>query len=172
MKHTIGDGSFWCWRYGVTNAPLFKCVFESQSECDSKIDYYNAHGFDMSGYACAENTFTDGVTESYVGFVVTSEMATNNPGMVAGTYYLRGGDNGASFVENAKTLYDAFGGVGCRLDGNSGGNPYNTTPSYDFECEVPGVLFAGANSEGEVATGVTIGCRADEYGRSYCFFES
>ena len=76
------------------------------------------------------------VAASYVGFVVTPAMATANPGMVAGTYYLRGGDGGAAFLDNAKTIYDAFGGVGCNLDGSSGGNPYTTTPSSTFYCYV------------------------------------
>ena len=111
----------------------------------------------------------DNVSESYVGFVVTSEMAASNPGMVAGTYYLRGGDNGASFVENAKTIYDAFGGVGCYLDGNSGGNPYTTTPSSFFYCKVSGLL-ANANSNGNVSAAVIAGfdCGVDSGGVSNC----
>ena len=32
------------------------------------------------------------VTESYVGFIITEEMANNNPGMTAGTYAIRGLD--------------------------------------------------------------------------------
>ena len=32
------------------------------------------------------------VTDEYVGFVVTNAMAQDNPGMTAGTYYLKGGD--------------------------------------------------------------------------------
>ena len=111
----------------------------------------------------------DIVTESYVGFVVTPTMASANPGMVAGTYYLKGGDNGASFVENAKTIYDAFGGVGCYLDGNSGGNPYTTTPSSNFHCVVSG-LRADAYSSGDVGASddAGSGCNVNEGGNSDC----
>ena len=109
------------------------------------------------------------VTESYVEFVVTSTMATNNPGMTAGTYYLKGGDSGAAFLDNAKTIYDAFGGVGCYLDGNSGGNPYTTTPSSNFYCYVSG-LSAYANSNGYVNAyvGEEAYCDVDYGGASRC----
>ena len=50
---------------------------------------------------------------------MTQEMATANPGMVAGTYYLKGGDDGKAFLDNAKIIYDAFGGVGCSSDNTS-----------------------------------------------------
>ena len=42
------------------------------------------------------------VTESYVGFVVTDAMAQANPGMTAGTYYLRGGINESSLTDKPK----------------------------------------------------------------------
>ena len=168
MKHTVADGTLWCaneYDNGVANGNSF-CAFPSQAACNSRISEWE---YDNITYTCVENTFTDGVAESYVGFVVTSEMAANNPGMVAGTYYLRGGDNGASFVENAKTIYDAFGGVGCYLDGNSGGNPYTTTPSSGFGCIVSG-LNANAYSDGRVRAADDAGfnCRVGSYGISYC----
>ena len=62
----------------------------------------------------------DVVTESYVVFTVTDEMAQANPGMTAGTYELRGYTDGTYFIQNAKTIYDAFG-TNCSL------NPYTTT---------------------------------------------
>ena len=109
------------------------------------------------------------VSESYVGFVVTSDMASANSGMTAGTYYLKGGPNGASFLDNAKTIYDAFGGVGCYSDGNSGGNPYTTTPSSRFYCRMPG-LNAGAGSDGSVDAGDDTGSNCTVFGGdiSYC----
>ena len=144
LKHTIADGSLWYATnsvQGLSSAPSYpSCIYETSSECNSKIS---------DGYVCKENAFTQGVLESYVGFVVTSEMATANPGMVAGTYYLKGGDAGKAFLDNAKTIYDAFGGVGCYLDGTSGGNPYTTTPSSEFRCFVSG-LNANAASNGGV----------------------
>ena len=162
LKHTLADGSFWC---AVNSSEgLSACIFESQSDCNSKVsDYFG------EGYVCQENSVSGGVTESYVGFVVTPAMATANPGMTAGTYYLKGGDDGRSFLDNAKTIYDAFGGVGCYLDGNSGGNPYTTTPSSDFNCGVSG-LRARANSNGNVNADDNAGsdCEVDGDGNSGC----
>ena len=110
------------------------------------------------------------IEESYVEFVVTEQMAQNNPGMVAGTYALKGGDSGASFVDNAKTIYDAFGGVGCYLDGNPGGNPYTTTPTSYFNCGVSG-LYASADSDGGVGAndGDSDRCYVGSGGSSHCY---
>ena len=98
LKHTVSDGILWCaneYDNGVANGNSF-CAFPSQSACNSGILEWE---HDNITYTCVENTFTGGVSESYVGFVVTPAMAIANPGMTAGTYYLRGGDNGASFLE-------------------------------------------------------------------------
>jgi hypothetical protein len=102
------------------------------------------------------------VQESYVEFVVTSAMATANPGMTAGTYYLKGGDGGSSFLANAKTIYDAFGS-------NCNSNPYTTTPSSDFDCSVSG-LGANARSDGYVYVyvGIEASCYVDYDGPSNC----
>ena len=76
------------------------------------------------------------VTDSYVGFVVTNEMAQANPGMTAGTYYLKGKktyelvegswqcmseyDDGEGncidpdYNTNKATLLSAFGSSYCR----------------------------------------------------------
>ena len=166
LKHTIADGSLWYATNSVQGlaaaptSPYPSCIYETSSECNSKIS---------NGYVCKEKTFTQGVLESYVGFVVTPEMATANPGMVAGTYYLKGGDDGKAFLDNAKIIYDAFGGVGCDSDGTPGGNPYTTTPSSSFRCGVSG-LNAGANSNGYVGVGVDSysGCGVDQVGSSNC----
>lgn len=141
------------------------CIFESSSDCNSKVsDYFG------EGYVCEENTFTGGVSESYVGFVVTPEMVTANLGMTVGTYYLKGGDDGRSFLDNTKTIYDAFRGVGCYLDGNSGGNPYTTTPSSDFRCYVPGLYaFACSNGRVEAYDGAGSSCGVYEDGDSRCY---
>ena len=164
LKHTIADGSLWYATnsvQGLSSAPSYpSCIYETSSECNSKIS---------DGYVCKENAFTQGVLESYVGFVVTSEMATANPGMVAGTYYLKGGDDGKAFLDNAKTIYDAFGGVRCYLDDTEGGNPYTTTPSSSFYCSVSG-LVANAYSDGGVTAldGSNSNCFVGSVGISYC----
>ena len=99
------------------------------------------------------------VTDSYVGFVVTNEMAQANPGMTAGTYYLKG-----------KKTYELVGGSWqCMSEYDDGeGNcidpDYNTNKatllsafgsgychdySSDFDCSVSG-LRARAISYGHV----------------------
>ena len=94
------------------------------------------------------------VTESYLGFVVTDAMAQDNPGVTAGTYYLRGGINESSLAEqpvyeaNKAVLLSAFGSSYC-----SGGSSH-------FDCHVSG-LSATAYSDG--------GVQASGGGSAYCF---
>ena len=166
LKHTIADGSLWYATNSVQGlsalptSPYPSCIYETSSECNSKIS---------NSYICKEKMFTQGVLESYVGFVVTPEMATANPGMVAGTYYLKGGDDGKAFLDNAKIIYDAFGGVGCYSDGTAGGNPYTTTPSSTFGCHVSG-LMTYAYSNGAVGVDDNSGssCNVGQDGSSSC----
>ena len=82
------------------------------------------------------------VTESYAVFVVTETMANTYSGMTAGTYYLKGGDSGASFVDNAKTIYDTFGS-------QCSSNPYTTTPTSSFSCSVSS-LYVIVNSDDSI----------------------
>ena len=172
LKHTVADGTLWCaneYNNGTANGNSF-CAFPSQSACNSRISEWE---YGNITYSCVQNDFTGGVAESYVGFVVTSEMAANNPGMVAGTYYLRGGDNGAAFLANAKTIYDAFGGINCYSDGtqitSAYNASYNPSPSSDFDCYVSG-LNANAYSNGNVNADDDAGsnCGVDIYGISNC----
>ena len=116
------------------------------------------------------------VTESYVGFVVTSAMAQANTGMTAGTYYLRGLDiydtstlecksqyqvgNGCIspyYETNKATLLKAFGSTNC--------NVY----SFNISCLVSG-LDAGARPDGNFSVGDGAGrnCRVDSDGASRC----
>ena len=171
LKHTIADGSLW---YAtklvqglISQGPTSSypsCIYETSSECNSKIS---------NSYVCKEKTFTQGVLESYVGFVVTPEMVTADPGMVAGTYYLKGGDDGKAFLDNAKIIYDAFGGVGCSLDGTEGGNPYTTSPSSNFYCSVSD-LYADALLDGFVDAGddSNLFCYVNQGGYSACDFNT
>ena len=102
------------------------------------------------------------VTDSYVGFVITNEMAQANPGMTAGTYYLKGKktyelvegswqcmseyDDGEGncidpeYNTNKATLLSAFGSSYC--------HDY----SSNFSCSVSG-LDADAHSYGSVHAG-------------------
>ncbi len=96
------------------------------------------------------------VTESYVGFVVTSEMAASNSGMTAGTYYLKGGDKGAAYNDNKAILQSAFGSAYC------------ADYSSHFDCHVSG-LDAYAYSGDFVQVGpVGRCCYVNNDGISYC----
>ena len=120
----------------------------------------------------------DVVTESYVVFVVTPEMAAENSGMVAGTYELRGEktyENDAYIVDenyispyyeaNKEAIKTAFG--------------YSTNPSRCidsgtgrssiFYCSVSG-FYAGANASGYVDAEFdsSSGCYVSNVGISYC----
>ena len=150
LKHTVADGTLWC---AVNSSEgISACVFESQSECNTKVSDFG------DGFVCQENTFTGGVSESYVGFVVTPAMASAKSGMTAGTYYLRGGDNGRAYNDNKATLLSAFGSTYC-----------DETP-FGFECYVSGLLGARALSNGSVSAGDDAGsdCGVFGGGVSYC----
>ena len=159
LKHTLGTFSGWCI---IMNGDTTNCISNrsSESECNTALSNYDEGNGNT--YTCSNITVNNAVIESYVGFVVTPAMATANSGMTAGTYYLKGGDNSMSSLDNAKTTYDAFGGVGCSLDGNLGGNPYNTTPSSNFYCNVPG-LYVEVNPEGFTYAGDGLGSNCMAY---------
>ena len=118
------------------------------------------------------------VTDSYVGFVVTDEMAQANVGMTAGTYYLKGkktyelvggswqcmseyDDGNGNCIDpdyntNKATLLSAFGSSNC------------TDFSSSFSCRVSG-LRANAHSNGYVfARDDAWGCGVINYGFSEC----
>ncbi len=102
------------------------------------------------------------IEESYVEFVVTEDMANANPGMVAGTYSLKGGDSGASYTTNVDTMKAAFG--------------YSTNPdrctsdSNSFSCSMSD-FGAYAHEYGQVNVIDTSRyfCYVDYGGSSYCF---
>ena len=146
LRHTIGDGSFWC----ATNGSNNYCIYQTQTECNNEaVSYFG------SEYTCQQSTCTNGVTESYVGFVVTPTMASANTGMTAGTYYLKGGDRRA-YNENKATLLSAFGSNHC------------SDHSSDINCGVSG-LHAVVDSKGyvDVYNDDDFYCTAD--GISHCF---
>ena len=141
LRHKIGNGTVWC----VTEDGNTYCPFETQSECES-----------ANWGTCTSSVVTNGVTGSYVGFTVSQDIASANPGMTAGTYYLKGGDSGRSYNENKATLLSAFG------------SSYCTDNSSTFFCGVSG-LFAYANSDGGVgASDADSYCNVDGGGYSFC----
>ena len=120
------------------------------------------------------------VTESYVEFVVTEEMAQANTGMVAGTYTLRGEktydeDTNTWLVDesyispyyetNKEAIKTAFG----YATNPSRCSESGTGRSSNFYCSVSG-LYADSNAGGYVGAGDAGGssCYVNYYGRSYC----
>ena len=98
----------------------------------------------------------DVVSESYVGFVVTSAMAQANSGMTAGTYYLRGLD---TWDTTKDVLQSAFGTS----------SSYCSENSWYFSCSVSG-LNARAFTSGAVSASVggEANCNVDYGGISIC----
>ena len=172
LKHTVGNYSGYC-GYEKANdidTGYHYCLsgLLTQSECNN---YFSDWNYEENGtnytYICTQTSQNNAVTESYVGFVVTPEMATANPGMVVGTYYLKGGDTGASFLDNVKTIYDAFGGINCYSDGTqitaTYNANYNPNPSSVFYCKVSG-LSSFVQSDGNVDTGDNVGSYCEVFG--------
>ena len=151
LRHKISDGTLWC--VNGTNNQSY-CIYSNESECTANVSNWNNN--DVT-YSCVQNNFTNSVSESYAGFVVTPTMVSNNPGMTAGTYYLKGGDNGASYNANKEILLSAFG------------SSYCTDYSSSFSCSVFD-LRASANSDGIVFFDVDVGlnCIVDDDGSSNC----
>ena len=121
----------------------------------------------------------DVVTESYVVFTVTDEMAQANPGMVSGTYELRGEkteENGAYIVgedyispyyeANKEALKTAFG----YSTNPSRCTEYGTGRSSYFYCSVSGLTFY-AYADGTVRAYVSVSssCYVSSNGYSRCF---
>ena len=159
LRHTVvGDYSVWCI---IMNNDTSNCLYSvpTESDCNTALSEVPDDG---NTYTCNNITASNAVTESYVGFVVTPAMATANSGMTAGTYYLRGGDNGNAYNDNRQTLLNAFGSSNCSgdfsgLTGVKYSNLYNykivklgTISSPNFYCEVSG-FYAGAYSDGSVS---------------------
>ena len=154
LKHVIGDGTIWC---AVKNADKH-CIYAMAASCNGGIT--SDFG---SGYTCQSLNYTEGVSESYVGFVVTPAMAAANQGMTAGTYYIRGGDNGEAYYDNKAVLRAAYGET-----------RYCTQYSGYFACDVSG-LYAVAYPSGLVritGSNVSTGCSVGDKGFSYCYVGS
>ena len=161
------------------------------STIPSGVTQYDTPALAMSAFSnkpfyLKHTIANDIVTESYVEFVVTPEMASANSGMTAGTYTLRGdnmyeydanqddwvckseyvdsntGDcmTSAYYTSNVNVLKQAFGE-------NSGYCTGFTSSSY-VNCDVSG-LSTGADSFGSVgAHDDSANCYVESDGGSYC----
>ena len=156
LKHTIGNYSGYCLyeKENGVETGYYYCFTNSQSVCEEAIPDWE---YDEYTYECRYTTASNAVTESYVVFEVTPEMASANPGMTAGTYELKGGDNGASYNANKATLLSAFGSTYC------------TDYSSYVNCDVSG-LRADADDGGDVGAddGVSAYCGVTHGGDSSC----
>ena len=135
----------------------------------SQMPYYFKHKIE-----------NDVITESYVVFTVTDEMAQANPGMVSGTYELReektsSSENGEYIVdENYISLYYEANKETIKTAFGYSTNPSRCTESIRgrdsyFSCWVSG-LNANANANGNVnAIGSDSSiCNVISDGNSYC----
>ena len=158
-------------KYGVYKSNLYlnqavpANVILHNTASDALADWTNASIMNKSSqmpFYLKHKIENDVVTESYVVFTVTPEMAAANPGMTAGTYELRGYTDGTYFIQNAKTIYDAFG-TQCSE------NPYSTTPSAYFNCSVSGLdAYASANGGVDAGDGGGSYCDVGHDGNAYC----
>ena len=143
-----------------SNATPEQLALAQAASCESQYLSYETNPANLNNpFYLKHVVVNDIVTESYVVFEITPSISSANSGMTVGTYELKGGDNGISFLDNAKTVYDAFGGVGCYLDRNPGGNPYTTIPSSTFEC-IASDLRSDVAHNGFVLAGIDL--------NSYC----
>ena len=118
------------------------------------------------------------VTDSYVGFVVTEEMAQANVGMTAGTYYLKGKKTSELVEGSWECMSEYDDGEGNCIDPeyntnkatllSAFGSSYCHDYSSFFDCSVSG-LSAGADSDGAVYAGDDAWlCNVSGNGNSAC----
>ncbi len=100
-------------------------------------------------YYLKHTLVNDLITESYIEFIVTPEMAAANSGMTAGTYTLRGAVGESSLAD--KPIYEANKSVLL----NAFGSSYCTDHSSYYECRVSG-LWGYAYPDGRI-------CASDRY---------
>ena len=158
LKHTIGNYSGYCMYEKENNIETgyYYCLTDAtQSGCETMASDWEDDDYT---YECRYTNSNNVVTESYVVFEVTSAMASANAEMTAGTYYLKGGDGGASYSTNTNTLITAFGASNC------------TNYSSYVRCRVSG-LHAYVDADGYVYVddGTGVNCGVGNDGFSYCY---
>ena len=161
------------------NQPFPESITKYQTASDALAAIASASPKDLPSYL--KDKLENGiVTESYVEFVVTEEMAQANTGMVAGTYTLRGektydGDTSTwlvgidyispYFEANKEAIKTAFG----YATNQSRCSEYDTGRASEFTCGVVG-LNARSRADGHVfASGIgNSSCGVDNEGISSC----
>ena len=155
---------------GITTFQTKELALDSLKEASGGVDrpFFLKH-------TVSDNT----VTESYVGFVVTDEMAQENAGMTAGTYYLKGKKTYELVEGSWQCMSEYDDGNGNCLDPeydtnkatllSAFGSSYCHDYSSFFDCSVSG-LSAFATSIGYVFAyaGAWI-CGVSSIGDSACY---
>ena len=112
-------------------------------------------------------TSNNEIEESYLGFIITDDVAAANPGMVAGTYALKGGDGGNSYASNVAILKEAFG-----YNSNTSRCTESISQFSQFTCNTPNfsVVTTSNGNVGAYDNGYYCSCYVvtSYYGYSYC----
>lgn len=102
----------------------------------------------------------DKLSEAYLEFVITEEMASANPGMTAGTYSLKGGVDESAltyqpiYESNKAELLKAFGPTYCE-------------ETYNMHCQISNLLTVVDTNGPAAITPGDMGCYVDNE-ETYC----
>ena len=162
-----------------SNQPFPESITKYQTASDALVAIKTASTKDLPFYL--KHKLENGiVTESYVEFVVTPEMAEANVGMVAGTYRLRGEktldpDTSTYLVDesyispyyeaNREAIKTAFG----YATNPSRCSEYGMGRSSHFNCSVSGLYaYSGAFGYVSASDAGSSGCDVNSDGSSFC----
>ena len=107
------------------------------------------------------------VSESYIVFIVSEELASANTGLRAGTYYLRGGVDELSLSSDNRVVYND----NIRILEKAYGSSTNYCRKYasDIHCYASGLnINVGANGQLDIRWGSSYSCNIEDDGLSYC----
>ena len=166
----VKNSSFYVYTFNVINyAEPDKNIIRINQVIPNEIYQFSTpeEALFYGPYFLRHKISNDIVTESYVGFKITSEMAAANPGMVPGTYYLRGGAGNESSSEE-KPIYEANKEIIKEAFGYSTDSTRCIETSTYFSCALDS-LFASISKEGGAGSGDPVwGCYIFGEGNSYC----
>ena len=128
--------------------------FDKKKEC---VEVTNNSQFpELANSKCKEQ-ITRKIEESYVGFVITSEMKNINTKMIKGNYYIKSGN---SYNANVKKLKKIFG--------NSEDNSNCIEDDSSLSCSVENIKVTVFNNGSVIAEDGNSYCTIESNGSSYC----